>query len=399
MFSAAQKSVSLLPFPAAPMHAMFILLLAETRRGRDWVAHPPRLRAPTASAEVQRNSRREKPERRADEGDCFEFMHISYDERPDWASLFSIESFRWQLPAQFCFYPVPPTHHAGAVPTPLNPEEVSKAVHAALAEDVGSGDVTTLATVPVDHQSHAVMRAREPLVVAGLAFAIAAFRELSADLEINTPKDDGARALAGEVLLAVNGSTRAILTAERTALNFVQRLSGVATAAAQYVEAVRGTPAQVLDTRKTTPGWRRFEKYAVACGGARNHRFGLHDMVLIKDNHLAALRGEPPGAIAAAVQRARARYPQLKVEVEADTLEQVAQAVAAGVDFILLDNMPPEQMRLAVELVAGRARTEASGGVNLRTIRTIAESGVDFISVGAITHSARAVDIGLDFEG
>lgn len=272
------------------------------------------------------------------------------------------------------------------------------AVRAALAEDVGGGDVTTLATVPADHQSHAVMRAREPLVLAGLAFAVAAFRELSADLKHDAPKADGEKVQPGEVLLAVTGSTRAILTAERVALNFVQRLSGVATAAAQYVEAVRGTRAQILDTRKTTPGWRRFEKYAAACGGALNHRIGLHDMVLIKDNHLAALRDERPNAIAAAVQRARTHYPQLKIEVEADNLEQVAQADAAGADFILLDNMSPEQLRAAVELVRGRAQTEASGGVNLKTVRAIAESGVDFISVGAITHSARAVDIGLDFE-
>jgi nicotinate-nucleotide pyrophosphorylase (carboxylating) len=172
----------------------------------------------------------------------------------------------------------------------------------------------------------------------------------------------------------------------------------VATATAAYVEAVRGTKAQILDTRKTTPGWRSFEKYAVTCGGGRNHRIGLFDMVLIKDNHLAALRDAKPNAVAAAVQQARGRFPQLKVEVEADTLEQAQQAADAGADFILLDNMTPEQLRAAVQLVAGRAKTEASGGVNLQTVRAIAESGVDFISVGAITHSARAVDIGLDFE-
>jgi nicotinate-nucleotide pyrophosphorylase (carboxylating) len=199
-------------------------------------------------------------------------------------------------------------------------------------------------------------------------------------------------------LLHITGPARALLTAERVALNFVQRLSGVATLTAQFVEAVRGTRAEILDTRKTTPGWRRFEKYAVACGGGRNHRIGLYDLILIKDNHLAALRDEMPNAIAAAVQRARASYPQLKVEVEADTLDQVAQAVDAGADIILLDNMTTDQLRTAVALVAGRAKTEASGGVNLSTVRAIAEAGVDFISVGAITHSARAVDIGLDFE-
>jgi nicotinate-nucleotide pyrophosphorylase (carboxylating) len=198
------------------------------------------------------------------------------------------------------------------------------------------------------------------------------------------------------------------LSAERVALNFIQRLSGVATLTAQFVEAVRETRlprrssakagAQILDTRKTTPGWRRFEKYSVACGGGKNHRIGLFDMILIKDNHLAALINERPNAIAAAIQRARQKFPKLKVEVEADTLEQVAQAADAGADIILLDNMTTAQLRQAVKIVDGRAKTEASGGVNLKTVRTIAETGVDFISVGALTHSARAMDIGLDFK-
>jgi len=284
------------------------------------------------------------------------------------------------------------------VVTPLNPEEILRAVRAALVEDVGGGDVTTLATVPADSRCRAVMRAREPLVVAGIAFAETTFRELSPKIEIKISISDANRAGPGDVLLTVAGSTRAILSAERVALNFVQRLSGVATAAASYVEAIRGTKAQILDTRKTTPGWRAFEKYAATCGGARNHRIGLFDMVLIKDNHLAALRDAQPNAVAAAVKRARERYPALKVEAEADTLEQVAQAADAGADFILLDNMKPVQLREAVAIVAGRSRTEASGGVNLQTVRAIAESGVDFISVGAITHSARAVDVGLDFE-
>jgi len=198
--------------------------------------------------------------------------------------------------------------------------------------------------------------------------------------------------------LEISGPTRAILSAERVALNFAQRLCGVATLTARFVDAVKGTRAQILDTRKTTPGWRRFEKFAVACGGGRNHRLGLYDMVLIKDNHLAALRDAKPNPIAAGVRRARKKYPRLQVEVEADTLKQVEQAAAAGADIILLDNMSPAQLRQAVKLVAGRAKTEASGGVNLRTVRAIAQSGVDFISVGALTHSARAVDVGLDFE-
>ena len=287
--------------------------------------------------------------------------------------------------------------HLGVV-EPLSAEEIRSAVELALAEDVGAGDVTTLATVPAETQASAQMRARERLVVAGLGLAEAAFRQLSPAIQIQPRVVDGQSALPGQVLLEIAGPARAILTAERVALNFVQRLSGVATLTAEYVEAVRGTRAQILETRKTTPGWRRLEKFAVTCGGGRNHRFGLYDMVLIKDNHLAALRHAAPNAIAAAVRRARERYPQLKVEVEADTLAQVGEALDARADLILLDNMAPAQLREAVELCRGRAQTEASGGVNLGTVRAVAETGVDFISIGALTHSARAVDIGLDFE-
>jgi nicotinate-nucleotide pyrophosphorylase (carboxylating) len=180
-------------------------------------------------------------------------------------------------------------------------------------------------------------------------------------------------------------------------LNFVQRLSGIATLTSQFVDAIKGTRAQILDTRKTTPGLRRLEKYAVTCGGGRNHRLGLFDGILIKDNHLEALRDESPNAIAGAVKRAREECPRQSIEVEADTLEQVEQALEAGADLILLDNMNFVQLRVAVQQAKGRARTEASGGVNLGTVRQIAETGVDFISVGALTHSARAVDIALDF--
>ncbi len=281
---------------------------------------------------------------------------------------------------------------------PLSAEEIRRPVALALAEDIGSGDVTTLAAVPETAQAKAVMCAREPLVVAGLALAEAAFRELSPAVQVTRSAEDGQRVAEGKPLLHVAGSARALLSAERVALNFVQRLCGIATLTAQFVDAIKGTPARILDTRKTTPGWRRLEKYAVACGGGRNHRLGLFDMVLIKDNHLAALRNESPNAIAAAVARARAQYPQLKVEVEADTLEQVEQAVAAGADLILLDNMNLAQLRVAVQKCKDRALTEASGGVILAGVRAIAETGVDFISVGALTHSARAVDIGLDFE-
>lgn len=281
---------------------------------------------------------------------------------------------------------------------PLRTEEIRRAVEAALAEDVGSGDATTIATVPENATARAVMRGREPLCVAGIAFAEEAFAQMSRAIVVRREAQDGQSIAAGEVLLRVSGPARAILTAERVALNFIQRLSGVATATARYVQAIRGTEAKILDTRKTTPGWRRFEKYAVACGGGRNHRIGLYDMILIKDNHLAALVNEQPNAVTAAVRRARACYPQLKVEVEADTLEQAGQAADAGADYILLDNMKPEQLREAVRLINRRSQTEASGGVNLETVRAIAASGVDFISIGALTHSARAVDIGLDFE-
>jgi len=280
----------------------------------------------------------------------------------------------------------------------LTSAEIRQAVRAALAEDLGGGDATTLATVPASSRSVAFMNAREPLTVAGLRFAELAFRELSSKIQVKRFVRDGQRVKAGAPLLKISGSSRALLSSERVALNYVQRLSGVATATAQFVDAVKGTRARILDTRKTTPGWRRFEKYAVTCGGGKNLRIGLYDMVLIKDNHLVALQNEKPNAIAAAVARAREKYQKLKVEVETDTLKQVAQAVAAGADIILLDNMTLAQLRQAVRIVGGRAKTEASGGVNLKTVRGIARTGVDLISVGAITHSARAVDIGLDFE-
>jgi nicotinate-nucleotide pyrophosphorylase (carboxylating) len=270
-------------------------------------------------------------------------------------------------------------------------------VRAALSEDIGSGDVTSLATVPEDRSSRAAMVAREDLVVCGLAFAQAAFREVSLLTKCVFAVDDGTRVSRGARLLEVEGPARALLTAERVALNYVQRLSGIATLAARFVAGVAGSGAAILDTRKTTPGWRALEKYAVRCGGARNHRFGLWDMILIKDNHLVALRDATPNPIAAAVQCARQQFPGLKVEVEADTLEQVEQAVAAGADIVLLDNMSLDQLRSAIPIARGRAKTEASGGVNLETVADIASTGVDFISVGAITHSARAVDIGLDF--
>jgi nicotinate-nucleotide pyrophosphorylase (carboxylating) len=280
----------------------------------------------------------------------------------------------------------------------LSSEEIRMAVEASLAEDVGPGDVTTLATVPPNLQATAVIAAREPLVVAGLSFAMKAFRVMSKEVDLVEQCVDGEKIPPGRSLLNVRGQARAILTAERVALNFLQRLSGVATLTRTFVDAVAGTKARILDTRKTTPGWRRFEKYAVACGGGQNHRMGLFDQVLIKDNHLMALRDEQPNAIHAAVKRAREAYPKLQVEVEADTLQQVDQALHAGADIILLDNMSNDELCSAVKLVNGRAKLEASGGVNLSTVRAIAETGVDYISTGAITHSARSIDIGLDFQ-
>ena len=271
-------------------------------------------------------------------------------------------------------------------------------IRRALSEDVGAGDVTTLATVPADAMAGALMVAREPLVVCGLPLAEAVFKEVSAKVEIERQGEDGLHAHRGQTLLRLRGPAGAMLTAERVALNFVQRLSGIATMTARFVEAVAGTRARILDTRKTSPGLRQLEKYAVSCGGGTNHRAGLFDRVLIKDNHLAALRLEPPNAIEAAVRRARDKYPKLEVEVEADTLEQVEQALLARADVILLDNMSNEDLRAAVWLVNGCARTEASGGVSLAAVRAIAETGVDFISVGALTHSARAMDIALDFQ-
>jgi len=280
----------------------------------------------------------------------------------------------------------------------LNNKEIRAAVKKALIEDIGSGDATTLATVSKNLNVVALMRAREPLVIAGIEFAEIAFREFSPKIKIRKLSRDRQKLAAGRTLLKISGPARAVLSAERVALNFVQRLSGVATLTSRFVEAIRGTRVKILDTRKTTPGWRRFEKYAVDCGGGENHRLGLFDMILIKDNHLAALLNAKPNAIAAAIARAREKFPKLKIEVEADDLKQVKQAVNAGADFILFDNMNLKQLRQAVKIVNGRAKTEASGGVNLKTVRTIASTGVDFISVGALTHSARAVDIGLDFE-
>jgi nicotinate-nucleotide pyrophosphorylase (carboxylating) len=277
-------------------------------------------------------------------------------------------------------------------------EEFRETVRAALKEDLGAGDATTESTIPADAHAIANMVAREPLVVAGLDLARMTFEERGPLLKFERAVEDGKRLKKDDIILSIRGGARAILEAERVALNFVQRLSGIATLTRKFVDAVEGTNAKILDTRKTLPGWRKLEKYAVKCGGGVNHRFGLYDMVLIKDNHLAVLKRTSNDPVGVAVMSARAKFPKLKIEVEADTIEQVALAVNAGADIVLLDNMDFETLQRAVTMVAGKAETEASGGVNLETVGRIAASGVDFISVGAITHSARAVDIALDFE-
>ncbi len=280
----------------------------------------------------------------------------------------------------------------------LASDVIRDVVERALREDVGSGDLTTLAAVPAEACAEARFVFREPGVLCGLPVLRAVFAAVDAALVVTELRPEGARIERGEAVATVAGPARGLLTGERVALNLVQRMSGVATLAARYVEAVRGTRARILDTRKTTPGLRALEKYAVRVGGATNHRFGLYDGVMLKDNHLAILAAQGLG-LAEAVARARAAVgPMVRVEVEVESVDQAAVAAGAGADMIMLDNMPPEQLRAAVAVIAGRALSEASGGITLETIRAVAESGVDYISVGALTHSARALDIGLDIE-
>jgi nicotinate-nucleotide pyrophosphorylase (carboxylating) len=280
------------------------------------------------------------------------------------------------------------------MPPALDPAYVRRVVMNALAEDVGPGDVTTLATIPPNARCTAELKSRVTGVVAGLSVAIETFRQLDPGVEIDEHKRDGDDIAPGDRLLTVRGAARAVLTAERVALNFAQRMSGTATATARFVDAVKGTHATIIDTRKTTPGLRQLEKYAVRAGGGQNHRFGLFDGILIKDNHIAA----SPDGVGGAIQAARRHAPHsLRIEVETETLDQVREALEAGADAILLDNMPPELLREAVELIQGRAVSEASGGITLENVRAVAEAGVDLISVGGLTHSAPALDLGLDF--
>ena len=276
----------------------------------------------------------------------------------------------------------------------LDKAYVTRVVAHALAEDVGPGDITTLSTIPAEARCTAELNSRVDGVVAGLPVAIEAFRQLDPEVKIEQHVQDGAAVRPGDTLLTIRGRARAVLSAERVALNFVQRMSGTATVTARYVAAVQGTRATIIDTRKTTPGLRQLEKYAVRAGGGQNHRFGLFDGVLIKDNHIAA----SPDGVGGAVLAARRGAPHsLRVEVETESLDQVREALEAGADAILLDNMRPTELRAAVTLIGGRAVAEASGGVTLETVRAVAETGVDLISVGALTHSAPALDLGLDF--
>ncbi|HLU91483.1 MAG TPA: carboxylating nicotinate-nucleotide diphosphorylase [Pedomonas sp.] len=276
---------------------------------------------------------------------------------------------------------------------PLSAAEVDAFVQSTLAEDLGTGgDVTSSSVVPATARLKAVMETREPMVVAGLPLAIAFFRALDPNCTVEAKAEDGQKLEAGAEILIVTGNARAMLTAERSALNTVQHLSGIATLTRAYVDAIAGTGAVLLDTRKTLPGLRMLEKYATRCGGGQNHRLRLDDGILIKDNHIAIV-----GSIEAAVKAAKSANTGLEVQVEVDTIEQIEPALAAGADRLLLDNMTPDTLRKAVALVGGRVPLEASGGVNLTTIRAIAETGVNFISVGRITQSAPAVDIGLDF--
>ncbi len=275
----------------------------------------------------------------------------------------------------------------------LPDDELEAFIDRVLAEDLGDrGDITSNSVIPQDARFSAAMVARQPLVVAGLEVALAIIRRLAPDCVVGVQAGDGAEVEAGEVLARIAAPARGLLAAERAALNTVQHLSGIATETRRYVRRLAGTAAVLLDTRKTHPGLRRLEKYAARIGGARNHRMGLYDAVLIKDNHIAVA-----GGITAAVAAAR-RAGHDDIEVECDTLDQVEEALAAGADRLLLDNMDTDALRQAVARVAGRVPLEASGGVTLETIRAIAEAGVDFISVGRITQSAPAVDIGLDYD-
>ena len=278
---------------------------------------------------------------------------------------------------------------------PLPPHLVREAVERALAEDIGRGDITTSALIDAGASSIARLVARDAGIVAGLDLAAAAFRALDAGVAFEPAVADGAKVAAGATLARIGGRTQALLSAERVALNFITHLSGIASLTRLYVDAIAGSRARIVDTRKTLPGLRVFEKYAVRAGGGANHRFGLDDAVMIKDNHLVAA-----GGIGAAIARIRAATGHMvKICCEVDRIDQIAEALDAGADVLLLDNMDPPTLAEAVGLVAGRAITEASGKVSPEIVAAIAATGVDVISVGRLTHSAPALDIALDFDG
>jgi nicotinate-nucleotide pyrophosphorylase (carboxylating) len=279
----------------------------------------------------------------------------------------------------------------------LDPVELSRVIDAALTEDLAGGDVTTDSLIPQHIEASANFVPRSPGVIAGLEVARAVFARVDSTLKFTPKLIDGDRVEGGEVVAVVSGSLSSILRGERVALNFMQRMSGIASMTAKFVEAVDGTNAVIVDTRKTVPGLRTLDKYSVAAGGGRNHRRNLSDGVLIKDNHIAALQAEGM-SLQQIIRRARAHAPHtVKIEVEVESLEEVPAAIEGGADIVMLDNMSTADMRTAVGLCNGKCLTEASGGVNLATVRQIAETGVDMISVGALTHSVPALDIGLDF--
>ena len=276
----------------------------------------------------------------------------------------------------------------------LPKEYIADHVTAAIEEDVGNGDITTNSLISPDRQSTAQIITHDDIVFCGSTVAAEVFRHLDKDCLIKEHYEDGQAAPIGSVLMQINASTRSLLTAERTALNYLQRMSGIATLCSRYVQAVNDHNTILLDTRKTIPGWRLLEKYAVQCGGARNHRRKLDDMFFIKDNHLASMEG--PHRIQQAVDQARQANPNLKIEVEADTIIQAKQAADAGADIILLDNMTPEEIKEALKEIGKKAQTEASGGITIDNIHEFAQTGVQFISIGAITHSARSVNLSME---
>lgn len=284
------------------------------------------------------------------------------------------------------------------LPDILSSPDVLLRIRDSLAEDLGPNalDATTYALMPSNEPAKAHLVAREEMVLAGGPVAAEVFRQVDASLKTVLKKTDGTKIHPGDVVLTIAGSARAMLVAERTALNFIQRMSGIATMTRRYVEEANNPDVLILDTRKTTPTLRTFEKYSVVCGGGTNHRYGLFDRVLIKDNHLAHWT-RTGGTLAGAVTESRKKYPDLLVEVEVDTIEQLKEVLVAKPDWVLLDNMPPLKLRECVKLCAGICKTEASGGVNLKTIREIAKTGVTAISVGALTHSAPSMDLALDF--